>query len=376
MKSLVIAPRFPWPPYTGDRLRASIWISALAESGEVALVAPHGTIPPHVPLRFFGAHSSILRGIRGAMTVLRESLPLQCLLGAPYDWTRAIANARRELGPFDATIVLLSRMHPWVHESLEGRTILDAIDSLRRSAGERRKAASPITRWLWNIEERRMARVERAAPRAYDQVIVVSDDETAEFGDAVAVTIGVAEKPLDAAARRYDFGFWGRFPYFANADAAAWLLDEIWPAIRALHPSATLILGGAEASRALRNDARRSGVTLVSPVDDMASFARNIRVALMPLRYGSGQSTKVLEAAEAGCAIVGSPAALRGLGALAPHTRIESSAGGFARAAVDLLTDSDARARMTARLRDVIATHYERSSAAGRLSAIAAAEAR
>jgi len=373
MKSLVIAPRFPWPPYTGDRLRASIWISALAENGEVALVAPRGTIPPDVPLRFFDAPSSISRGFRGAMTVLRESLPLQCLLGAPYDWTRAIADARRELGPFDATIVLLSRMHPWVRESLEGRTILDAIDSLRRSAGERRKAASPITRWLWSIEERRMARIEREAARAYDQVIVVSDDETAEFGDAVAVTIGVAEKPLDSAARDYDFGFWGRFPYFANADAAAWLLDEIWPAIRALHPSATLILGGAEASRALRNDARRSGATLVSPVNDMASFARNIRVALMPLRYGSGQSTKVLEAAEAGCAIVGSPAALRGLGALAPHTRIESSAIGFARAAVDLLTDSDARARMTARLRDAIATHYERSSAAGRLSAIAAA---
>jgi glycosyltransferase involved in cell wall biosynthesis len=375
MKSLVIAPRFPWPPYTGDRLRASIWISALAGNGDIALVAPHGTIPPDVPLRFFGARSSVIRGIRGAMTVLRQSLPLQCLLGAPYDWPRAIADARREMGPFDVTVVLLSRMHPWVRESLEGRTILDAVDSLRRSAGERRKAASPFARWLWKIEERRMARLEREAARAYGQIVVLSDDETAEFGDAVAVPNGVAANPVDGAARHYDFGFWGRFPYFANADATGWLLDEIWPAIRALHPTATLIIGGAEASRALRNDARRSGVTLVSPVDDMASFARDIRVALMPLRYGSGQSTKVLEAAEAGCAIVGSPTALRGLGELARFTRIESSALGFARAAVDLLTDSDARARMTARLRDVIATHYERSSSLGRLSAIAAAEA-
>jgi len=376
MKSLVIAPRFPWPPYTGDRLRASIWISALVGNGDVALVAPRGAIPPDVPLRFFGARSSVIRWIRGAMTVLRQSFPLQCLLGAPYDWPRAIADARREMGPFDVTIVLLSRMHPWVRESLEGRTILDAIDSLRRSAGERRKAASPFARWLWKIEERRMARIEREAARAYSQVVVISDGEAADFGDAVAVPNGVAAMPLDDAARGYDFGFWGRFPYFANADATAWLLDEIWPAIRALHPSATLIIGGAEASRALRSDARRSGVTLVSPVDDMPSFARDIRVALMPLRYGSGQSTKVLEAAEAGCAIVGSPTALRGLGALAPFTRIESSTLEFARAAVDLLIDADARARMTARLRDVIATHYERSSSLGRLSAIAAAEAR
>jgi len=378
MKSLLIAPRFPWPPYTGDRLRASVWISALAADGDVALIAPHGTIPADVPLRFYEARSSTTRAIRGAMTVLHENLPLQCLLGAPYDWPRAIADARREMGPFDVTIVLLSRMHPWVRKSLEGRTILDAVDSLRRSAGERRKAASPLTRWLWNIEERRVARIEREAARAYGQVVVVSEDETSDFGGAVAVAVSVTvtAKPLDDAARNYDFGFRGRLPYFANADATAWLLGEIWPAIRALHPSATLIIGGAEASRALRNDARRSGVTLISPVEDIASFARNIRVALMPLRYGSGQSSKVLEAAEAGCAIVGSPTALRGLGALAPYTRIESSALGIARAAVELLTDADARARMTARLRETISSHYERSEALGRLCAIAAGKVR
>jgi glycosyltransferase involved in cell wall biosynthesis len=375
MKSLVIAPRFPWPSHTGDRLRASIWIEALAGSGDVALVAPPGTIRSDVPVRFYTARSSVRRAIRGAIALLRERLPLQCLLAAPYDFPRAIADARREMGPFDVTIVLLSRTHPWVRESLEGRTILDAIDSLRRSAGERRKAASPLFRWLWKIEERRMARLENELARTYGQVIVVSDEETAEFGGAVAVTIGVPARPLENEARQYDFGFWGRLPYFANADAASWLLGEIWPAIRALHPSATMIIGGADASRALRNDARRGGVTLVSPVGDMAAFARNIRVALMPLRYGSGQSTKVLEAAEAGCAIVGSPTALRGLGALAPHARIESSTVGFARAAVDLLTDAEARARMSARLRDAIATHYDRSMAIGRLSAIAAAEA-
>ncbi|HEX3577683.1 MAG TPA: glycosyltransferase [Thermoanaerobaculia bacterium] len=372
MKSLVIAPRFPWPAYTGDRLRASIWIEALRGSGEVALIAPRGTIPADARMQFYAARPSLRRTIGGAMTLLRERLPLQCLPAARYDWPAAIANARLEMGPFDVTIVLLSRMHPWVRASLQGRTILDAIDSLGRSAAERRKAASPLLRWIWTIEERRMVRLERGLAQNYGEVIVVSDDETAEFGGATAVTIGVPARPLDDGARGYDFGFWGRLAYFANADAAAWLLREIWPAIRALRPAATLIIGGADAPRALRNDARRGGVTLLSPVGDMAAFARHIRVALMPLRYGSGQATKVLEAAEAGCAIVGSPTALRGLGALAPHACVESAASGFARAAVDLLTDADARARMSARLRETIATHYDRANALARLSAIAA----
>jgi glycosyltransferase involved in cell wall biosynthesis len=134
-----------------------------------------------------------------------------------------------------------------------------------------------------------------------------------------------------------------------------------------------LIIGGADAPRSLRRAARRCGVTLLSPVDDIGSFARNIRVALMPLRYGSGQSNKVLEAAEAGCAIVGTAQAFRGLAPLASHARIESSASGLAGAAVELLADDDRRACMAARLRDVVATHYARSATIERLRAIAGA---
>jgi glycosyltransferase involved in cell wall biosynthesis len=374
MKALIISPRFPWPPYTGDRLRATIWLSALARNAEVSIVAPLGTVPSDATrFRFFAAERSLMRGVRGALALIRHRLPLQCLLAAAFDWSGAIARARREAGPFDLTVVLLTRLHPWIRHSLEGRTVLDAIDSLRRSAGERSKDASTVVRWFWQAEERRMAQVEREAARMYDRVVVISEDETSDLEGAVAVPNGVTTAPLEGAPRRFDVGFWGRLPYFANADAAAWILDEIWPAIRALHPSATLVIGGAEASRALRGAARRAGVALCSPIADIASFARSIRVALMPLRYGTGQSNKVLEAAEAGCAIVGTPQALRGLAPLATHARIESSATGLARAAVDLLSDDENRARLAARLRATIETHYARSATLDRLSAIACA---
>jgi len=370
MKALIITSRFPWPPYTGDRLRASIWIAALARCGEVTLIAPAGT-PPNNSFRFFAARRSLLSLAKGMLRLLRDRLPLQCLMSAPYDWRNAIARARETDGPFDVMVVVLSRMHPWIEESLEGRTLLDAVDSLRRSAEERAKAAGPATRWLWRMEERRMARLEREAAREYGKVVVVSDDERGDFGEAVAVTIGIAAKPLEAAPRAYDFGFWGRFPYFANADAAGWLLEEIWPAIRAMHSSATLILGGAEAPSSLRKAAHRRGVTLISPVDDISNFARNIRIALMPVRFGSGQSTKILEAAEAGCAIVGTPQAFRGLGPLAVHARIESSTAGFARAAVDLLADDDLRARQATGLRDVVTAAFARSVTLDRLASVA-----
>jgi len=372
MKALIITSRFPWPPYTGDRLRASIWIAALARCGEVTLIAPEGTPPDGLPpFRFFAVRRSLLRLVKGMLRLLLDRLPFQCLMSAPYDWRNAIARARLSNRPFDVTVVILSRMHPWIKKSLEGRTVLDAVDSLRRSADERAKAAGPATRWLWRMEERRMARLEREAARAYGKVVVVSDDERGDFGEAVAVTIGISAKPLADVPRAYDFGFWGRFPYFANADAAGWLLEEIWPAIRALNSGATLIMGGADAPPSLRNAARRRGVTLISPVGDISNFARNIRIALMPLRFGSGQSSKILEAAEAGCAIVGTPHAFRGLAPLAAHARIESSTASFARAAVDLLADDDGRTRQARQLRDVVTSDYARSETLDRLAAIA-----
>ena len=336
------------------------------------MVASRGTVPDGLPrFRFFGVQRSLRSLVRGTLRMIRDGLPLQCLLAAPYDWRAAIARARRDLGPFDVTVVILSRLHPWVENSLEGPTVLDAVDSLRRSAEERANASKGM-RWFWRIEARRMARLERDAARAYRQVVVVSEDEEQDFGEAVAVTNGISAEPLDSAARGYDFGFWGRLAYFANADAAVWLLDEIWPAIRALSPESTLIIGGADAPSSVRNAARRRGVTLISPFDDIGAFARDIRVALMPLRYGSGQSNKILEAAEAGCAIVGTAHAFRGLEPLARHARIESSTAGFARAAVDLLADGDGRASQAARLRDVVTSTYARSAALDRLFAIAA----
>lgn len=378
-KVLIVSSRFPWPAYTGDRMRASIWVSALAPHARVALVAPAGEVPKGTPaFGFYPAARSLANGVRGGMRIVSEGLPLQCLLAAPYDWETAIAAARREEGTFDAAVVMLARADPWVRESLNGETtILDAVDSLRRNA-EERGAASAVSGWFWRREARRLAKAELDAGRVYDHVVVVSGEETSEFGGAaVAIANSVRVTPLDAQApRRYDFGFWGRLPYFANADAAAWLLDEIWPAIQARNPSATMVIGGADAPRSLRRKAEHLNIPLVSPVGDLAAFARSVRVAIVPMRYGSGQSSKLLEAAEGGCAIVTTPQALRGLAPLAPHVSVAGDAASLANAALDLLANEERRRTSSAALRQVVATHYSRALVLEQLAAMAGVSSR
>ena len=397
-KVLVIASRFPWPPFSGDRLRVTIWLAALAGQAEVALVAPEGNVPSDAPpFRFFPAARSVAGGARGVVRVLRESLPLQTLLAAPFGWSEAIARAQKEAGPFDATVVVLSRLDPWIRASLwrtgtpacpersdpsrTGRSacpplrVLDAIDSLRRNTEQRAGQAKPPLRWFWRGEERRLARTEAAAAKTYDHVIVVNEEDLADFdARGSAISNGVVIGALEEQPRRFDFGFWGRLAYFANADAAEYLLDEIWPLIRERKPDATLVVGGAEATKTVRRKANQAGVTLLSPVDHMPRLAREVRVALLPLRYGSGESTKTMEAAEAGCAIVGMPKAFRGVRALAAHARIASAPAAFADAAVSLLDDDAARATMARELRAAVAASHARETTLARLAAIATQE--
>lgn len=358
MNVLLLASRFPWPAYSGDRLRTTIWLDALQDAN-VALVAPPGDAPSHV--RFHPAHRSLANGARAVARTLTRGLPWQSLLAAPYDWTGAIARARRDLGVIDATIVILSRLHPWIGR-VEGLRVLDAIDSLARNMHERARAASIATRWIWRAEERRTAREARELASAYDRILYVSDDETGAHG--IAISNGVTIRPLESRSRRWDFGFWGRLAYFANADAAQWLIDDIWPAIRAIKPDATLVIAGAEAPAKLRRAAERAGITILSPAGDIPTLARDVRVAILPLRYGSGESTKMLEAAEAGCAVVATPLGVRGLPKLAPHATIAHDAHALARAAVAELTQDHTE------LRRLVAQHYSREATLEQLRAI------
>jgi glycosyltransferase involved in cell wall biosynthesis len=84
-----------------------------------------------------------------------------------------------------------------------------------------------------------------------------------------------------------------------------------------------------------------------------------VKVALFPVRFGTGQSNKVLEAAEGGCAIVATQHAMRGLDHLTPHASIADDASGLARAALTAVSDPI--------LRKNVEAHYSRAATLQRL---------
>jgi glycosyltransferase involved in cell wall biosynthesis len=370
----VVSSRFPWPVVTGDRIRALAWLQALAPRAHVTLVAPPGLLPSGAPpFTFVAAPRSLAALATAAVRTVAAGLPATSLLAAGYDWRGALARAHDETGTFDAAVVLLARLDPWVARHIRAdRMVFDAVDSLAANLEARAAASRRTARRLWRWEAARTRRLESDAARRYDRTLVVAEAERAAFGErATAIFHGVELGPSATGDRDFDVGFWGRLAYFANHDAAGLVLDTIWPRVRALRPGATLLIAGADAPTAIRNRHGRDGITVVSPMAERGALLRRVKVALFPLRFGSGLSNKVLEAAEASCALVATPGAVRGLDAIASGARLASDPEALAARVVELLDNPAAARASGAALRAAVEREYSRAAACERLAAAA-----
>lgn len=376
MRALLVSSRFPFPPFTGDRLRLLIWLEALQDD-HVTLVSPPGELPPeHERVTHIAANKSLSAALRNLILVLRGRLPLHTLIAASWNWRGALRRAAKE-GEYDVAIIFLSRFHPFVFRGAPAkRKILEAIDSLAVSMTERARESSTLGRLFWRLEARLTTRLENRLALQYEKVLLVSLEEARYFGKrASAVPNGVEILPLrEDGERLYDFAFWGRLAYFANEDAVRVLLTRIWPVIRAQVPSARLLIAGADAPSSVSRESGRNGIDVVSPMLNRPHVLRNVRIALFPLRFGTGQSNKVLEAGEAGCAIVSTSAGVRGLDDLAPLCIIDDEPERLAGKAIALASDDSRRRLLGGQLRTLVEQRYDRKRTLQKLREIALQE--
>ena len=178
-------------------------------------------------------------------------------------------------------------------------------------------AHSERVRWLLRRDSARAKRLERWIINNYDLTVVMSDDDAATVGGgAVVVPNGV---DLDRFERS-DLPslpvliFAGTFSYGPNIDAASWLCHEILPQVRASVPEVLVLLVGREPHAEVRRLADVAGVEVHFDVPSIVPYLRSARVALAPLRAGSGTRLKVLEAMAAGRPVAGTAIGVEGLG--------------------------------------------------------------
>ncbi len=376
---LCLADAFPWPARDGYRIRMNHIIRGLAEVGAVDLFAvsrgrPGSISPPAtVPLERWKVSTAPPRPINARLLAgtLASRLPRRVLW---RDW----AAARRELeewavGPYDlvwyshgdtlaglgpvpaaASVFDTDNLEDMRLRSLRAahlRGLRALLIHPNRSSEFRRELRYRLTGVAATFDARRWERLQHRLAEQVDATVVCSELDKRRLGVANAVVIPNGyEEPAVASngtAGDHVMSMVGLFHYGPNQDGARFFVRDVLPHVRARVPDAKVRFVGRHDGHLGELDLA-DGVELTGEVEDVPTELANARVAIVPLRAGSGTRLKVLEAFACRVPVVSTSLGCEGL-ELTPdrHLLVADEPSEFADACVQLLSDDALHDRVT-----------------------------
>ena len=139
---------------------------------------------------------------------------------------------------------------------------------------------------------------------------------------------------------RKDILFVAGFGHPPNVDAALWLHDEVMPLVWARRPDVKLRLVGSNPTEQVRSLASEdTEVTGYVSDEVLLEHYRSARLAVVPLRFGAGIKSKVVEALQQGLPLVTTPVGAQGLAGIEAVAVVAFDPRALADAILDLLAD-------------------------------------
>lgn len=334
-KILFLAHRTPFPPDTGDKIRAFHMLKHLAQRHEIWLGA--GVDDPADFGREADARAMCREVCFAPLGPLRRgaNMAVGAVSGAPLSVARFrhprlaswIDGVLYDVRP-DLVLVYSSALAQYVG----GRTppgtrlVIDFVDADAEKWRAYADFSGPPLRWIYAAEHRRLVRFERAVMAAADAGILISESERRLFAGHVPEAAGKLHvirngvdtdyfQPADAPPEGAEIVFCGRMDYAPNVDGAAWFAERIMPRVRARNPDARFRIVGAAPTPRVTALASSPGVEVTGAAPDVRPHLARARVVVAPLRIARGMQNKVLEAMAAGKPVVTTPQALEGIGA-------------------------------------------------------------
>ncbi len=375
---LLLADAFPWPARDGYRIRLNHVIKALADAGSLDLFAvARGATdfpcpPADIPVARWSAAIAPGRPVtrRLLARTLRTRVPRRVLW---RDWSAA----RRELGQWSQssydlvwyshadTLAGLGRVPAraavFDTDNLEDMRLRSLRSAHLRGLGailaparptpqRRREVRYRLAGLLATFDAGRWERLQQQLAGDVDATVVCSELDRLRLNvpNAVVIPNGY-EEPEGAVGDTNGkvMSMVGLFHYGPNSDGARYFVQDVLPQVRASVPDSMVRFIGRHDGH-LGDLSKAAGVETTGEVDDVPTELRRARVAIVPLRAGSGTRLKILEAFACRVPVVSTSLGCEGLDVTpGRHLLVADTADRFAHECVRLLTDQELHDRVT-----------------------------
>lgn len=226
-------------------------------------------------------------------------------------------------------------------------------------------AGSAWMRAVWRNQLRKMRNYEARTLGRFDVVVAVSLQDSQLFEE----NYGVRNTHVIPTGVDLDFFrhvppaddprvvFCGSMDWLANQGAMRYFMDEVWAAIAARVPNATMTVVGRAPPAAMVAETQRRGLrwNFTGFVDDVRPIVGGAAVSVVPLQVGGGTRLKVFESMAMGPVVVSTTIGVEGLPVQnGLNCVVADDAVGIAEAVIGLLTDRDRRLSISTAARQFV----------------------
>jgi sugar transferase (PEP-CTERM/EpsH1 system associated) len=383
MRILMLAHRIPYPPHTGDKVRAYQVARHLARGHELTLgfviddASDHSGIDalgrdiPDLEWGGLWKPAALARGLAGLG--LGRSLSIAYFRSGRL--ARRVSRRLRDQ-PYDAVYVSSSPMVEYVRGTALP-VVMDFVDvDSDKWTQYAAKQRAPIS-WAYRLEGRRLRHFEAEAARWGRRCILATAAEEgllksfAPWARTAVIPNGVDLAGFGPPADAPTVIFTGAMDYFPNVDAVQHFCTDIFPTVARAVAGARFIIVGLNPAPAVRRLGEIPGVTVTGAVPEVQPYYREASVCVAPLRVARGIQNKVLQSMALGVPVVASSAAARGLECRpGEHFLVEDDPIRFAERVIGLLRDREARTALAARARAFVEGHHSWSAALDRIEGV------
>lgn len=330
MQILFVTSRVPGRHFRGDQLRAFHHLVQLGKRHDITLLAvdPLGdgvqidpqlralcrqiVVVPHSALQM-AFHA--LRGLGSGLPFQSEAYNAQPIRSA---FDRLCEQTR-----FDLIHLQLIRMGSLASRAPDIPVVMDFVDALSVNMARRSAKERGVSSVIAGLEAKRLRTYERAMVKNLAATTISSHLDWAEIAPTTRCAQVNNGVDIDRFAfvennrASHEIVFVGNLGYFPNIDAIHWFVRGVWPALLRQFPTIRLKLVGARPAASVAALARETAnVELIGPVPEVHPYLAAATIAIAPLRVGSGQQLKILEAMASGTPVVATDVAASSLRAI------------------------------------------------------------